>query len=198
MVFDHIGAYLYGRELPLASEVGRLAMPLFTLLLAFNLARPGAYEKGVNRRTLARLVVFGGLAIAPYMLLRGATLPQNVMFALALVVGIVTLWRKGSAWAAGLALFIFMAGGVIVEYMWAGVGLGIAAYAYFSRPTIWTGALTLVMMAGLCVLNQNAWALLALPLFAAACQFDCKLPRSPWYWFYGFYPAHLGVLVLLR
>jgi uncharacterized membrane protein len=43
MVVDHVNAVFYARELGAwATVVGRLAMPVFSIVLAYNLARPGA------------------------------------------------------------------------------------------------------------------------------------------------------------
>ena len=44
MTGDHVNKYLFAERLPGLSELGRLAMPIFGFVLAYNLARPGALE----------------------------------------------------------------------------------------------------------------------------------------------------------
>lgn len=41
MTGDHVNKYLFNGTLPFLFEAGRLAMPIFVFVLAFNLARPG-------------------------------------------------------------------------------------------------------------------------------------------------------------
>ena len=45
MTVDHINKYLFNATLPMALELGRLCLPIFVILLAFNLARPDAFQR---------------------------------------------------------------------------------------------------------------------------------------------------------
>ncbi|MBK7549911.1 MAG: hypothetical protein IPI20_19875 [Rhodoferax sp.] len=44
MTGDHVNKYVLADSLPGLFELGRLAMPLFMFVLAYNLARPGAFQ----------------------------------------------------------------------------------------------------------------------------------------------------------
>jgi TraX protein/NAD binding domain of 6-phosphogluconate dehydrogenase len=72
-------------------EINSLAMPLFTFVLAYNLARPGALAAGIHRRMAVRLAVFGTLSTLPYIAITGVLggwWPLNMLFTLLLLTGI--------------------------------------------------------------------------------------------------------------
>lgn len=48
MTSDHVNKIIFKSQLPLMSEFGRIAMPLFGMVLAYNLARPEALQKGIH------------------------------------------------------------------------------------------------------------------------------------------------------
>jgi hypothetical protein len=62
MTSDHVNKYLFNETLPFLFEAGRVAMPLFVFVLAYNLARPGIYESGAYLRIMTRLTIFGLLS----------------------------------------------------------------------------------------------------------------------------------------
>lgn len=194
MVVDHVNLAFFARELPLwATVTGRVAFPLFALVFAFNLSRPG-----IDRtRMLNRLMLAAGIAQPFHGLLFGSAFglwPLNILFLFVVVLGAVVALERGSH---GLALACMGAGGLLVEYGFVGVLLPVAAWAHFRKPSPATAAGVLVAMLGLCWLNGNAYALLALPLFAVGSVLDLTLPRARWA-FYAFYPAHLALIVALR
>ncbi len=55
MTADHVNKYLFNETLPFLFEAGRIAMPLFVFVLAYNLARPSVSESGAYQRTMIRL-----------------------------------------------------------------------------------------------------------------------------------------------
>ncbi|MFY0498964.1 TraX family protein, partial [Staphylococcus haemolyticus] len=59
MVVDHVNKYVFHEASATAFFAGRLVMPLFAFVLAFNPARPGSIERGGGKRTLARLLLIG-------------------------------------------------------------------------------------------------------------------------------------------
>ena len=67
MTGDHVNKYLFNGTLPFLFEAGRLALPLFVFVLGYNLARPGAFERGAYTRTMKRLAVFGAVASVPFI-----------------------------------------------------------------------------------------------------------------------------------
>lgn len=193
MVVDHVNAAFYGRDLGAwATIIGRVAMPVFSLVLAYNLARPGADLV----RCLRRLFLFGVLSLPAHayvFAVAGGWWPLNILFTFAVAVGCVELMKRKRA---GLAVALFLVGGAAVEYWWPGVALVVAAWAYFMRPqsgTAWTLA---AAMLGLCVVNFNGWALLALPLVALAALVDVRVPRLRWV-FWWFYPLHFVVIAFV-
>lgn len=194
MLVDHVNAVLFARQLPeWATVVGRVSFPLFALVFACNLTRPG-----INRMDAAsRLVIAGGLAQPFHGIAFGtaaALWPLNIMFLFAAVVAIVASIERGRA---GWALAAFLAASLLVEYFVAGALLCVASWVYFRRPTSEAALAVVLATLGLCLYNGNAYALLALPLFWGLSGGRIALPRSRWA-FYAFYPAHLAVLVLLR
>ena len=65
--------YLFNETLLFLFEAGRVAMPLFVFVLAYNLARPGIYESGPYLRIMTRLTIFGLHVIAILVFLIGGT-----------------------------------------------------------------------------------------------------------------------------
>lgn len=58
MTGDHVAKVVYGSYLPVVSELGRIAFPLFALVMACNLAQPGADLY----KSIRRLAVWGVIA----------------------------------------------------------------------------------------------------------------------------------------
>jgi len=88
MIGDHINKYLLNDTVAWLYDAGRLTMPLFVFVLAYNLARPGALESGAYRRTMIRLAVFGALASPAFLALGGLVngwWPLNILFTLVAV-----------------------------------------------------------------------------------------------------------------
>ena len=50
------------------TEFGRIAMPLFGFILAYNLAIPEMLRRGVNFRSMRKMLFFGLLATPVYVL----------------------------------------------------------------------------------------------------------------------------------
>lgn len=85
MLVDHINKYLLNDASHTIFNYGRIAMPLFVFVLAYNLARPDTYKHGGHIRTMKRLAIFGLLATPPFIALGGLLAgwwPLNILFAL--------------------------------------------------------------------------------------------------------------------
>jgi len=200
MAGDHINKYLFNATLPMLFEVGRLALPLFVFVLAYNLARPGSFERGVYTRTMKRLALFGAFASVPFIALGGLPwgwLPINIMGTLLVVAACAYLTAKGSWGSLGIACLLFALGGLFVEFWWPAVAFGLAAWSYCKRPTWFAAMIAILACAALWFINGNWWALTALPLLFCASYIDLSVPRWRWV-FYAFYPAHLAALWLIR
>jgi hypothetical protein len=203
MVFDHVNKYLYAEQLPVIFQCGRIVMPMFGFVLAYNLARPDALARGVHGRMMYRLTLMGLAASPMVIILNGpyvttnAWWPLNILFMLLLVVSLTYLIDRGGAQCYVLAAALFILGGAFVEYLWMGVLCCLGAWLFCreaspSRLLLWfLGTLSLT------VVNGNAWALAAIPIVLMASRVSLRLPRLTWA-FYTFYPAHLLLLLGVR
>lgn len=121
MTGDHINKYLFNGTLPVLFKFGRLAMPLFVLVLACNLARPGSLERGVYFRTMFRLTAFGIFASLPFIALGGLVAgwwPLNILLTLLVLTIILYFVELGATTSYMVALGIFLIGGSSVEFWW--------------------------------------------------------------------------------
>jgi hypothetical protein len=196
MTCDHIDKYLLHASIPILFDVGRLAMPLFGFVLAYNLARAESFRRGVYQRAMRRLAVAGTLATPAFIGLGGLLhgwWPLNIMFALLTVTATLFLWERGD-WSVRLAaLAVAAIGGSSVEFWWPAVGFCIAVWAYCKRPS-WTALLTaLFCCAALFFINGNLWALASLPIVVSATLLRLQVPRTRLA-FYAYYPLHLTVI----
>jgi hypothetical protein len=202
MTLDHVGKILLSDPLAL-DIIGRLALPLFAFLVAYNLV----HRTRDPVRFLARLMVLGLIAEPIYRVATG--LPQmNILFTLAF--GLILATAFSPKWTAALptdqkwtvrllALTALLVVGPILEYGMAGV----AAVAFLAQ---WSerGRMPDLLLAGVFLLTANAFVwyspalLLAYPLVRLMERYPPKLKRAPMALFYGYYPAHLALLVGVR
>lgn len=201
MTIDHINKFLLAASHPWMFWLGRLAMPIFTAVLAYNLARPGAREKGIYKRTLGRLLLIGALTSAIFVEIGGTVensgWPLNIMFLFAAIVACVWLIEIGSFGAKAAMVVVFVVGGFLAEYLWFGIGFGIAIWSYSKRPS-WTAAIfAVVLCATLNLMDNVYWSLLALPLLFLAPRIDLRVPRLR-FAFYAYYPLHLAAIWVIQ
>jgi hypothetical protein len=198
MTGDHLNRFLFSGTVPHLFELGRLALPIFVFVLAYNLARPGQLERGTYPRTMQRLAVFGALASVPFIALgelqHAGWWPLNVLFSLLALTTILYLIERNDRMAAAV---LFMVAGSLVEYSWLGLSLGVAVWFYCKRPSLPAAAATLLACAALWLSNGNHWALAAIPLILAATRLNLPVPRLRSA-FYAYYPLHLGLIWLIR
>ena len=200
MTGDHANKYLFNATLPGLFEAGRLCLPIFVFVLAYNLARPGTLASGAYLRTLKRLAIFGALASTPFMALGGLLAgwwPLNVLFTLLVVTA--TLYRVEQGGPANIAgaVAVFLIGGSSVEYGWPAVAFGLAVWWYCKRPSVLPLLLGLLACSALWFINRNGWAFAALPLLLVASRINLRVPRLRWA-LYAYYPLHLAALWLIR
>lgn len=186
MTGDHVAKVIYGGYVPGLSEAGRVAFPLFALVMAYNLAQPGA-DVG---KSVRRLGLWGAIAQPVHALTFGYWLPLNILLTFAVCAAAVYAagqrqWIVLALAAAILPLF--------VDYQWAGVGFVLLAWLGFRtrRPL-----LVLAAFAPLCAFNANLWALAAIPVAMGLSRKTWAVPRGRWA-FYGYYVAHLACIGLL-
>jgi hypothetical protein len=206
MTGDHIVSAFGLGYVPVVSEAGRVAFPLFALVMAYNLAQPGADAF----KSVKRLALWGLVAMLPAYLVFGSLLPLNVLLTFALAASAIwgvqrRLWVLVALCMCVLPLF--------VDYAWPGVWLVVAGWGWFRQHgrrmhflfgswdwrrsrlyavvPIWVW----LTMGLLCAYNGNGWALLALPLMQAG-ELQWSVPRTRWA-FYGYYIGHLSVIGLI-
>ncbi|MFC6838836.1 TraX family protein [Xanthomonas theicola] len=194
MTGDHVAKVLYGGYVPIVSELGRIAFPLFALVLAYNLAQPGADLA----KSVRRLLVWGLIAHPVYVLAFGQWLPLNVLLTFALAATALCC-IQGRRWA--LLTACMLPAPFFVDYQWSGVLLVLAGwYCFRARCGRMRCILVCCACAPLCAYNGNGWALLALPvmlLVDVTRVWSVAIPRMRWA-FYVYYVAHLAMLAALH
>lgn len=200
MIGDHINKYLLNDTVAWLYDAGRLTMPLFMFVLAYNLARPGALESGAYGRTMTRLVVFGALASPAFLALGGLVngwWPLNILFTLLVLTATLRLLEAGTLKGYLAASLAFGIGGSLVEFWWPAVAFGVAIWSYTKCPSVPALILAFASCAALGYINGNQWALASMLILFAAPFVSIRLPRVRWF-FYAFYPAHLSLIWLVR
>ncbi|MDV5766274.1 TraX family protein [Stenotrophomonas maltophilia] len=186
MTGDHVAKVIYGGYVPGLSEAGRVAFPLFALVMAYNLAQPGA-DLG---KSVRRLALWGVIAQPVHALAFGYWLPLNILFTFSLsALVIYAVERRESS------VVVMAAGGLplVVDYQWAGVGFVLLAWVAFHRRRHW---LLVPAFAAICWFNGNLWALAAIPVAVSLSRVAWPVPRGRWA-FYVYYVAHLACIGLL-
>ncbi|WP_107329156.1 TraX family protein [Metapseudomonas otitidis] len=198
MIGDHINKYVFHESVAVLFYAGRLVMPVFAFVLAANLSRDSAVTSGAINRTARRLFGWGVIACIPYIALGEVIAgwwPLNILLMLFCSTVVISLLAKGGWWSHVEALVVFLLGGAIVEFWWPGIGLCVASWAYFRKPS-WVALIcSFVSLASLHLINGNSWALASLALIFAAAKIRTPLPRAK-HFFYAFYPAHLAAIWL--
>ncbi len=189
MTGDHALKILGLGYVPVVAELGRLAFPLFALVLAYNLAQPTAdVEKSVKR-----LFVWGVIATPVVAIAFQRVFPLNVLLSFALAaVCILAIERR--RWVfLGLCATLAPAA---VDYRWAGLAVVLGGWIFWRNPWQWrlskgvSALLLLVLPMGLlCVASDTFWALLALPVLTLA-RLTIPMPRTRSA-FYFYYIGHL-------
>ncbi|MBA4214264.1 MAG: conjugal transfer protein TraX [Polaromonas sp.] len=196
MIVDHVNTLLLDGSHAWMYVLGRIAMPLFALVLGFNLARPGALVAGAYRRAVQRLLVFGLLATPAFVAVHdfpSGWWPLNMMFGL--LVSVVAMWLLdlGGARNVFAAVFVVAVGGALVEFFWSAVVLCLSVWAYRRHPSAWPAFGLFFALAALMLVNGNAWAFAAPAVVLLASYWRFNLPRGRLF-FYGFYPAHFWLI----
>jgi len=205
MLVDHIGRHLLGHGSDTwIFAVGRLAFPLFALVLALNLARTGD-RAARARRTAGRLAVWCAVSVLPSIWARGDPWVVNVLGTLAL--GAAVCWalesRAAPAWrvAGGLGATAL---GLFCEFGAGGVLLVAALHAACVHRHVATALLAAALLLATARLNVGiggwmGWpgTLASLPVALAVRALPLRLPRWQWL-FYGFYPLHLALIGLWK
>lgn len=205
MLLDHANSVLWGSQ-PWAYTLGRISYPLFTFLIAYNVAVRGVKPQ----RYALPLLLFGIVSQGPAMLALGRDpFPLNIFFTLLVGVTYLPLRRwyastlpagrvaEAASWLLTTLLFLLLS--LPLEYGPAGVFLIALMVVFLERPSLAAGVGVLIL---LLLINRLTWSSLAawlvVPLVAWVRTLELPtLPRLKWL-FYGFYPLHLLGLWLLK
>lgn len=210
MTGDHVAKVLAGGYIPIVSELGRIAFPLFALVMAYNLAQPGADVL----KSLRRLLLWGIVAQPLHGLAFGYWAPFNILLSFALAAAAIWSIQQRQWTLLGMCA---LAAPPMVDYNWTGLMLVLAGWWLFRlRPAAqeplhattpqnglrpWTErrsvriAALVLSFGPLCWWNGNGWALLAPPIAALLANRRFPIPRLRWA-FYIYYVGHLAVLAL--
>lgn len=200
MAMDHMNKYLANASFRWAFDAGRMCLPLFCFVLAYNLTRVGVLEGGGFKRVMNRTALVGAIATPIFILLGGLPfgwLPLNIFLTLCVAtLMLLFVARRGRA-SMTYAVLVFLVCGLFVEYWWFALGLILACWAFCNKPGAGSFMLVMIATAALYAINRNFWAFAALPFIALAPFVTIPVPRMRNV-FYIFYPLHLAVLLGLR
>lgn len=185
MLAEHVDRFLLQGRYNL-DTLGRLAFPLFAFALCFNLARSDRVGQSIRR-----LLVFGVLTQIWYQSLQDHFV-LNVLFTFALpLLSVHAIQRWG--WF-GLPVAVGAAAAAWFAEFWViGYFLVIALYAWARRPTLPLWATFGVLVALLCLLNGNGYALGAIAVVYLVSLLQVQLPRIRGV-FYWIYLAHFALI----
>ena len=205
MTLDHTNKIIFHAQFPWMYALGRLSMPLFGFVLAYNLARPAKLQRGIYHRVMMRTFLIGLVATPLYKAAfhHSGVGSLNIMFTLGLATCIIFLIDNSNQSddvnlrliSRALAITLFILGGVFVEGQWFGMSYILAAWFYCKNSKVWLLLLWVASTAGLCLLNDNYWAILAIPIVFTIAITDFNLPRLK-FAFYVYYPLHIAILLL--
>ena len=193
MVVDHANKYALDRAYPMMEHTGRLAFPLFALVIAANVR----WNTADPQRYFMRLAVWGMASQAIYIWATGRA-ELNILLTLAigvqLVVAVEAL-RQQSSVVGTLWLMVVIVATLPCDYALTGPLLVLLFHGRFARPGAYTALLAIL---GVGVLNTSLLfapaALAALIVAGGVAWWRPCLPRLTRYWFYPFYPTHLAVI----
>ena len=198
MTLDHINKYFFNETLPGVFELGRLTMPIFGFVLAYNLARPGCLATGAYGRTMKRMALYGLLA-TPFYIILGAGqlafgwLPLNIMAMLFVATASLYLVELGGGRGMLAAGVVFLLGGILGEFWWMGQAVVMTAWWYFRSGRHIALVSVIAATALLFVINRNFYAVFSIVLLVGGQYVNVRIPRLKNI-FYAYYPLHLAVL----
>lgn len=188
MLVGHADWFLFDAQFYVHHTLGRIVFPVFGFILAYHVAR---METGRVGPLLFRLAFAAAVSAPFYGYLQGAPLPLNILATYFVAIVCYVLWTHRMA---PVAVLVFLVASMFVDYSWFGVSGVLVCLWWFRTERRFSLVPLAVFAALLTPINGNLWALLAVPLVAAAAYFlQGDAPRWKWAFYVG-YPAHLVVL----
>lgn len=191
MVWDHVSIIFFPEFLILRAP-GRICFPIF----AYYTAIGARHTKNISKY-FAKLLIFAIITQPIYqaLLLHGL----NALFTMLYGAVVVYLWQQNKVWCISTAIFITGLAFFIpaLDYGWYGIVTILLFSLTENLPTLQflsQGVLQLVDYA-MGSHPIQALSILALPLLNNKHFPFVTLPR---YFFYVFYPLHLGILLMIQ
>ncbi len=182
--------------------IGRVAFPLFAFLMVYNYF----HHTSSPIKYILRILIIAIVAQAPYALTIGLDSPQvNIMFTLAAGLTIIYMLDRlaktdNKLMQYGIGYFIgtfFLTAGMFVDYIWLGLIVIIAFWAWIKHPSHITMSIAIVSVFFLNLpsgLMMSFSGLVAFAFIAIALSFNMKINRLNKWGYYSFYPLHLAIL----
>jgi TraX protein len=193
MVADHANKYALDRAYPMMEHIGRLAFPLFALVVAANLH----WNTADPQRYFMRLAVWGMASQAIFTWATGRT-DLNILLTLGIGVQLVLAveaLRQHTSVVGVLWLMVVIVATLPCDYRLTGPLLVLLFHGWFARPGPYTALLAIL---GVAALNTSLLfapaALASLIVAGVVAWWRPRLPRLTRYWFYPFYPTHFAVI----
>lgn len=201
---------LIGNIYMIMRDIGRVSFPMYCFFIVEGMMKTRSRKKYARRLGACALI-----SEIPFDLaLEGTVIDfghQNVFFTLLL--GMFAIWTmdsfiKKKEWDRLKVIALSMASGIgfmlaaellMTDYSSVGVAVIIAMYVVRklaeTKCQFWAPIIYVIGVALLCLMSlQEAWALLALPLFFF---YKGKKGWNAKWFFYLFYPVHLLILAIL-
>jgi hypothetical protein len=205
MFVDHFGRHWMGHPQDgWVFAAGRVAFPLFAVVLGLNLAREGDRPRRAAR-TAMRLALWCAIALLPSIWARGDPMVVNVLGTLGLGAAVCWAIDSDGAWPLRLlACMAVAAAALVVEFGVAGVFLAPAVYLAASRRDPGFAVLAAVLLGAVGWLNASfggapalAGTLAGIVLAVVLRRVPVRVPRAQWF-FYVTYPLHLALIGALK
>jgi len=187
MTIDHVDHFMFGGTQHWMYEIGRLAIPLFSMAFGIGIARLHDW-KG----SLAKLLAFAAVAQIAWFITDQNGVP-NILFTFALALVLVQSYQQNPT----LTILMGIVLGVAVEGTYGAIALVLGAYCLERgdvRMGWWyiaTGALVT------CLLSHSPVPALAVAGFYLILQLNTGPSRRLPSFLYWYYPAHILALGLL-
>ena len=202
MVIAHIDKYFLNENNKLFFIIGRLCMPLFLMVLTYNLSRyDGIQHQNLALKMALRLFIFAIISTPFYILLGGVIwgwFPLNILFALSTICFLTYLISLKKYFFTFLVILIM---GFCVEYFWGVLFFGIFSWLFFKKYSYKYGILSTISLLSISFMlpSTQFWALISIPIFfiLALLNLNFKLPRKRQF-FYVFYPLHLCLFLIIQ
>ena len=211
MLIDHIGVILFPQSLSLRC-IGRISMPLF----AYCVARGFYYsrKKGSHLRYCRNMTIFATVSQVPFYMVCGKGYNIGYTWLFSIVLLVIVTWDKTPLWkrltafsvALGLVVAFVQFGGFAVDYGVGGIVTPLLFYLFIAtdkeNPTnhmiaVLGGWGVYCLCSGSVAALSQIFSLASVPVLAMAKKHDRKVNLPKWF-FYGFYPVHLLLLLLIR